>query len=147
MYCRSWEPAATESVPLEPGRSNHQLCSLKGQCYESFDFYNDFFKDLPGPHMNWQTVSRFFFAKIFAINVYPHSHVCVIDDYADTTMTTWTPKANFEGFSKIVKEQSDKKSTCVCLHTQYYYYFKKKKMGSYLRLKLCVHLFVDYADA
>ena len=35
--------------------------------------------------------------------------VGVVNDYADTSMTTWTLFENFEGFSKILKEQSGKK--------------------------------------
>ena len=37
--------------------------------------------------------------------------VGVVNDYADTTMTTQTLSENFEGFSQILKEQSgDKRS-------------------------------------
>ena len=45
-------------------------------------------------------------------------NVDVVNDYADTSMTTQTLFENFEDFSQILKEQSDKKSIWVCLHIQ-----------------------------
>ena len=33
----------------------------------------------------------------------------VVNNYSDTSMTTWTLFENFEGFSQILQEQSDKK--------------------------------------
>ena len=59
----------------------------------------------------------FVFASIFAKNVC----LCctwVRGQYADTTMTTRTPTANFEGFSQTLKRQSGEKSMWVCLWTQ-----------------------------
>ena len=41
-----------------------------------------------------------------------------VNDYADTSMTTRTLFENFESFSQILKEQSDKKGIWVFLHIQ-----------------------------
>ena len=44
--------------------------------------------------------------------------VRVVNNYADTSMTTKTLFENFEGFSQILKEQWGKKGIWVCLHIQ-----------------------------
>ena len=41
--------------------------------------------------------------------------VRLVNNYADTDITTQTLLKTFEGFSQILKEQSGKKGTWVCL--------------------------------
>ena len=77
-----------------------------------------------------QLAIYFFFAKLFdyqvqnprimSLHLNLVNGVDVVVDYADTTMTTQTSMANFDGFSLTLKKQSAEiKSTWMCLQFTY----------------------------
>ena len=87
--------------------SNIFVYSLQGQCHEIFDHLFFCFKD--STWAPYEQAKRFRKLFRFCEDIRGKRVSTCVNDYADTSMTTRTLFANFEGFSQISKEQSGKK--------------------------------------